>query len=45
VVAGLLNGAVQSLLTLTQPTIWVSSLAILLLYLFFYFDFAVTPTS
>ena len=40
VVAGLLNGAVQSLLTVAQPTIWISSLTILLLYLFFYFDFA-----
>ena len=40
VIAGLLNGAVQSLLTITQPTIWISSLTILLLYLFFYFDFA-----
>ena len=40
VVAGLLNGAVQNLLTVAQPTIWMSGLTILLLYLFFYFDFA-----
>jgi alginate O-acetyltransferase complex protein AlgI len=40
VVAGLLNGALQSLLTVVQPTIWISGLTIMLLYLFFYFDFA-----